>query len=165
MPTGEAGEIWIRGYSLMIGILERDDADVFEEDGWYATGDCGSLDEDGHLYFKGRLGNVIKSSGTNVTPREVELVIEAQPDVMHAFVAAVPHRDRGEDVAAAVVARPGVDIEPEDLRDAREAGVVVVQGAPAHRGLRQPPTNCRGSTAERSISGACSGSSSIASAP
>jgi acyl-CoA synthetase (AMP-forming)/AMP-acid ligase II len=110
------GEIWIRGYSLMLGILERDDADVFEEDGWYATGDCGYLDEDGHLYFKGRLGTVIKSSGTNVTPREVELVIEAQPDVMHAFVAAVPHPDRGEDVAAAVVARPGVAIDPEDLR-------------------------------------------------
>jgi acyl-CoA synthetase (AMP-forming)/AMP-acid ligase II len=59
---------------------------------------------------------VIKSSGTNVTPREVELVIEAQPDVMHAFVAAVPHPDRGEDVAAAVVARPGIAIDPEDLR-------------------------------------------------
>ncbi len=116
LPTGEVGEIWIRGYSLMIGILGRDDADVFEEGGWYATGDCGYLDDDGHLYFKGRLGNVIKSSGTNVTPREVELVIEAQPDVMHAFVAAVPHRERGEDVAAAVVARPGVDIVPEDLR-------------------------------------------------
>ncbi|HEU5305958.1 MAG TPA: class I adenylate-forming enzyme family protein [Acidimicrobiia bacterium] len=116
LPTGEVGEIWIRGYSLMIGILGRDHADVFEEGGWYATGDCGYLDDDGHLYFKGRLGNVIKSSGTNVTPREVELVIEAQPDVMHAFVAAVPHRDRGEDVAAVVVARPGVDIDPADLR-------------------------------------------------
>jgi acyl-CoA synthetase (AMP-forming)/AMP-acid ligase II len=117
LPTGEVGEIWIRGYSLMIGILGRDDADVFEEGGWYATGDYGHLDEDGHLYFKGRLGNVIKSSGANVAPREVELVIEAQPDVMHAFVAAVPHRDRGEDVAAAVVARPGAVIDPEDLRD------------------------------------------------
>ena len=116
LPTGEAGEIWIRGYSLMIGILERDDADVFEEDGWYATGDCGYLDEDGHLYFKGRLGTAIKSSGANITPREVEVVLEAQRDVLHAFVAAVPHPDRGEDVAAAVVARPGVDIEPEDLR-------------------------------------------------
>ena len=101
----------------MIGILERDDADVFEDDGWYATGDCGYLYEDGHLYFKGRLGNVIKSSGANVTPREVELVIEAQPDVLHAFVAAVPHDVRGEDVAVAVVGRPGVDIEPEDLRE------------------------------------------------
>ena len=116
LPTGEVGEIWIRGYSLMIGILGRDDADVFEEGGWYATGDCGYLDDDGHLYFKGRLGNVIKSSGTNVTPREVELVLEAEPDVMHAFVAAVPHPERGEDVAAVVVARPGVDIEPGDLR-------------------------------------------------
>jgi acyl-CoA synthetase (AMP-forming)/AMP-acid ligase II len=100
----------------MIGMVMRDDTSVFEEGGWYATGDYGYLDDDGHLYFKGRLGNVIKSSGTNVTPREVELVLEAQPDVLHAFVAAVPHHERGEDVAAAVVARPGRDIDPDDLR-------------------------------------------------
>ena len=59
-------------------------------------------------------------------------MIEAQPDVLHAFVAAVPHDVRGEDVAAAVVGRPGVDIEPEDLREPREAGAVVVQSAPTH---------------------------------
>lgn len=116
LPTGSPGEIWIRGYSLMIGMVKRDNTSVFEEGGWYATRDYGYLDDDGHLYFKGRLGNVIKSSGTNVTPREVELVLEAQPDVLHAFVAAVPHHERGEDVAAAVVARPGHDIDPGDLR-------------------------------------------------
>jgi acyl-CoA synthetase (AMP-forming)/AMP-acid ligase II len=116
LPTGSPGEIWIRGYSLMIGMLKRDNIRVFEEGGWYATGDYGYLDDDGHLYFLGRLGRVIKSSGTNVTPREVELVLEAQPDVMHAFVTAVPHKERGEDVVAAVIARPGRDIDPDDLR-------------------------------------------------
>lgn len=60
---------------------------------------------------------MIKASGTNVAPREVELAIEAQPDVMHAFVVGVPAGGgRGEAVAAAVVARPGVVIDPEDLR-------------------------------------------------
>ena len=116
LPAGELGSIWIRGYSLMLGMLRRNDADVFEDDGWYDTGDGGFLDTDGHLFFKGRLGTVIKSAGMNITPREVELVIEEQPDVMHAFVAAVPHHERGEDVAAAVVARPGQEIDPDDLR-------------------------------------------------
>ena len=115
LPPGELGEIWIRGYSLMLGMLRRDDADVFEEGGWYNTGDGGYLDHDGHLYFKGRLGNVIKSSGMNITPREVELVLEEHPDVMHAFVAAVPHAERVEDVAAAVVVRPGHEIDTDAL--------------------------------------------------
>lgn len=129
LPTGELGEIWIRGYSIMLGMLKRDPADVFEDDGWYNTGDGGYLDDDGHLYFKGRLGNLIKSSGMNITPREVELVIEEQPDVMHAFVAAVPHPERGEDVAAAVVARPGREIDPADLRE-RIKGVMASYKVP-----------------------------------
>ena len=117
LPVGESGEIWIRGYSLMLGLLDRDRAEVFEPGGWYRTGDTGRLDADGHLYFEGRMGTVIKSAGTNVAPREVELAIELQPDVMHAFVVGVPAAEgRGEAVAAAVVAKPGARISAEDLR-------------------------------------------------
>ena len=116
-PTGDAGEIWIRGYSLMLGLLGRDPAGVFEPDGWYRTGDMGRFDSDGHLYFQGRMGTVIKSAGTNVAPREVELAIEQQPGVMHAFVVGVPVGDgRGEAVAAAVVAAPGAAISAGSLR-------------------------------------------------
>ncbi len=117
LPAGETGEIWIRGYSLMLGLLGRDPVEVFEPGGWYRTGDGGYLDADGHLYFEGRMGTVIKAGGTNVAPREVELAIEQQPGVMHAFVVGVPAADgRGEAVAAAVVARPDTDVSPEELR-------------------------------------------------
>ena len=117
LPAGQAGEIWIRGYSLMLGLLGQDPADVFEPGGWYRTGDRGLLDPDGHLYFHGRLGTVIKAGGTNVAPREVELAIESQPGVMHAFVVGVPDAGgRGEAVAAAVVAKPGSEIDPADLQ-------------------------------------------------
>ena len=117
LPTGQAGEIWIRGYSLMLGLLGRDPAEVFEPGGWYRTGDRGRLDADGHLYFEGRMGAVIKAAGTNVAPREVELAIEQLPDVMHAFVVGVPADDgRGEAVAAAVVAKPDATLSAEDLR-------------------------------------------------
>ena len=71
LPAGETGEIWIRGYSLMLGLLGRNPAEVFEPGGWYRTGDSGRLDSDGHLYFEGRMGAVIKAAGTNVAPREV----------------------------------------------------------------------------------------------
>ena len=117
LPAGETGEIWVRGYSLMLGLLGRDPAEVFEPGGWYRTGDSGHLDADGHLYFEGRMGTVIKAAGANVAPREVELAIEQQPGVMHAFVVGVPAADgRGEAVAAAVVARPDADVSPEELR-------------------------------------------------
>ena len=117
LPAGETGEIWIRGYSLMLGLLGRDRAEVFEPGGWYRTGDSGLLDSDGHLYFEGRMGAVIKAAGTNVAPREVELAIEQHPGVMHAFVVGVPSDDgRGEAVAAAVVAKPDATLSAEDLR-------------------------------------------------
>ena len=117
LPAGETGEIWVRGYSLMLGLLGRDPAEVFEPGGWYRTGDSGHLDADGHLYFEGRMGTVIKAAGANVAPREVELAIEQQPGVMHAFVVGVPAADeRSEAVAAAVVARPDADVSPEELR-------------------------------------------------
>ena len=115
--TGHTGEIWIRGYPLMLGLLGRDPGEVFEPDGWYRTGDRGRLDDDGHLYFEGRSGTVIKAAGTNVAPREVEAVVEQHPGVMHAFVVGVPADDgRGEAVAAAVVARPGAALDADGLR-------------------------------------------------
>ncbi len=132
LPAGQAGEIWIRGYSLMVGLLGQDPADVFEPGGWYRTGDSGLLDADGHLYFQGRLDTVIKAGGTNVAPREVEFAIESQPDVMHAFVVGVPAADgRGEAVAAAVVAKPGAGIDPQDLQ-ARLRAEIASYKVPRH---------------------------------
>ncbi|MYB02916.1 MAG: acyl--CoA ligase [Acidimicrobiaceae bacterium] len=132
LPAGQAGEIWIRGYSLMVELLGQDPTDIFEPGGWYRTGDSGLLDADGHLYFRGRLGTVIKAGGTNVAPREVELAIESQPGVMHAFVVGVPAADgRGEAVAAAVVAKPGAGIDPQDLR-ARLRAEIASYKVPRH---------------------------------
>ena len=62
------------------------------------------------------MGDQIKSSGMNVTPREVELVLESYPEVGLAFVSGVPHPDRGEDVVAAVVPAPGSRVQGEELR-------------------------------------------------
>ena len=115
-PVGEMGEIWVRGYSVMLGLHRREREHVFTADGWYRTGDGGFLDADGHVYFKGRTGDVIKSSGMLITPREVELVIESFPEVMHAFVMGIDHDERGEDVAAAVVLRPGTDVSGDEVR-------------------------------------------------
>ena len=115
-PPGRSGEIWLRGYSLMLGLHKKERAEVFTPDGWYRTGDGGYLDEDGHLYFTGRMGDLIKSAGMNITPRDVELVLESFPEVTLAFVCGVPAGERGEDVVAAVALTPGASLDEEEAR-------------------------------------------------
>ena len=115
-PVGESGELYIRGYSLMAGLHKRERADVFTADGWYRSGDGGYFDADGHFYFTGRLGDLIKSSGMNITPRDVELVLEMHDAVTLAFVCGIPAGDRGEDVVAAVSLAPGASITEDELR-------------------------------------------------
>jgi acyl-CoA synthetase (AMP-forming)/AMP-acid ligase II len=117
LGPGEVGEILVRGYTLMQGLYKREREDVFERDGWYATGDLGYL-RHGVLYFRGRLKNVIKSAGSNISPEEVEHALMSYAGVERAFVLGVPAGDRGEDVVAAVVAHDGVDGEElrSDLR-------------------------------------------------
>ncbi len=115
-PPGQSGEIWLRGYSLMLGLHKKERAEVFTPDGWYRTGDSGYLDEDGHLYFTGRMGDLIKSAGMNITPRDVELVLESFPEVVLAFVSGIPAGERGEDVVAAVALTPGALLDEDEAR-------------------------------------------------
>ncbi|WP_419918466.1 class I adenylate-forming enzyme family protein [Candidatus Poriferisocius sp.] len=137
-PPGRRGEVWVRGYALMVGLYKVERADAFTPDGWYRTGDSGYFDGDGYFYFTGRMGDLIKSSGMNITPREIELVLEESDAVMHAFVCGVPHPDRLEDVAAAVVLRPGRTLTAEDLR-AFVASRVASYKVPRHLALFDAP--------------------------
>lgn len=116
LPPGETGEVWLRGYSLMLGLHKRERADTFTADGWYRTGDAGSFDADGHLFFTGRMGDLIKSAGMNITPRDVELGLEALPEVVMAFVTGIDHPDRGQDVVAAIALTPGAELTEDEAR-------------------------------------------------
>ncbi len=116
LPVGQTGELWLRGYSLMVGLNKRERADVFTADGWYRTGDAGRFDEEGHFYFTGRMGDLIKSSGMNITPREVELALEELPEVTLAFVTGIDAGERGQDVVAAVALVPGEELDAEEAR-------------------------------------------------
>ena len=116
LPPGTSGEICVRGYSLMQGLVKREREETFDVDGFYHTGDRGRFDEEGHLFFEGRLGEMIKTGGANVAPREVELRLEALPEVRSAFVVGIPDPDRGEVVAAAVLPAGNAAPDPEALR-------------------------------------------------
>ena len=117
VPPGQVGEVWVRGYSVMLGLHKRERADTFTADGWYRTGDAGHFDADGHLFFAGRLGDVVKTSGMNVTPREVEAALEEQPEVALAIVTGIDHPDRGQDVVAAVALNPGASLSADVVRE------------------------------------------------
>jgi acyl-CoA synthetase (AMP-forming)/AMP-acid ligase II len=115
LADSEEGEICVRGYCLMPRMYKLERHEVFDREGWYHTGDRGFF-RDGYLFFTGRLTEMIKTHGANVSPREVELVLEAQPDVAQAFVMGVPDADRGEQVVAALVPAGPTAPDVDDLR-------------------------------------------------
>jgi acyl-CoA synthetase (AMP-forming)/AMP-acid ligase II len=132
--VGESGELWLRGYSLMLGLHKKERAEVFTPDGWYRTGDAGWVDDDDRLHFTGRMGDLIKSSGMNITPRDVELALEALPEVTLAFVTGIDHPERGQDVVAAVALTPGASLEPDDAR-ARVKEAIASYQVPRHNAV------------------------------
>jgi acyl-CoA synthetase (AMP-forming)/AMP-acid ligase II len=117
LPPGSSGEICVRGYNVMQGLYKVEREDAFDRDGFYHTGDAGRFDADGVLFFEARLGDLIKTAGANVTPREVEVALEALPEVQAAFVVGVPDPVRGQNVAAALVLDAGRELTARECRE------------------------------------------------
>jgi acyl-CoA synthetase (AMP-forming)/AMP-acid ligase II len=115
LGPGEFGEICARGYSVMQGLYKVEREDAFDADGYYHTGDAGFFSADGYLFFEGRLGEMIKTGGANVAPRELELVMAALPEILAAHAVGIPHPERGENVAVAVVLREGAKLDAGTL--------------------------------------------------
>ncbi len=117
LPPGETGEIVIRGDNVTSGYEKNPEANqaAFAE-GWFHTGDEGYVDEEGYIFLTGRLKEIINRGGEKISPREVDEVLLAHPDVYEAVTFAVPHPQLGEEVAAAVVVRSGSRADEEGLR-------------------------------------------------
>ena len=115
-PPGTPGEIVVKGDQVLSGYWRRPDAEAEAfRDGWYHTGDMGRWDEERFLYIVDRKKDMIVSGGENVYPREVEDVLHAHEGVTEAAVFGIPDPHWGERVTAAVVIRPGADIDTERL--------------------------------------------------
>jgi acyl-CoA synthetase (AMP-forming)/AMP-acid ligase II len=114
---GVSGEIQLRGPNMMRGICGRARSELFDAEGWYATGDLGSLDHDGYLWYAGRRDDMFKVKGATVYPTEVEGGLRAIPGVSQAFVTDVPGEGGAREVAALVVAKTN----PGTLADATRA--------------------------------------------
>jgi len=115
-PPGSIGELCVRGYSVMQGLYKVERESTFDSSGYYHTGDACYLDKDGHLFFVSRYGDMIKTAGANVIPREIEVLLESQAEIRSAFVVGIPELNRGEDVAAVVVLRDGFSLDSQTLK-------------------------------------------------
>lgn len=117
LPAGRAGEICVRGATVMTGYLGLPEATARAlRGGWLHTGDVGVLDAAGWLRILDRRSDLVVSGGENVYPAEVEAVLAAHPDVAEAAVVGEPDADLGQRVAAAVVLRAGASADGESLR-------------------------------------------------
>jgi acyl-CoA synthetase (AMP-forming)/AMP-acid ligase II len=84
--------------------------------GWFRTGDIGSIDEEGFLIIRDRIKELINRGGEKISPLEVEAALLKHQDILEAVAFAIPHPRLGEDVSAAVVLRPGRNLHTEELR-------------------------------------------------
>ncbi|HEU5019207.1 MAG TPA: AMP-binding protein [Pseudolabrys sp.] len=115
--TGERGEVLVTGPTLTAGYLENPDANRASfVDGWFRTGDIGSLDADGFLTLHGRIKELINRGGEKISPFEIEFALLQHPDVAEAAAFAIPHPRLVEDAMAAVVLRAGATTTPQQLR-------------------------------------------------
>lgn len=112
VTSGELGEIAVRSPTAMDSFLNSSEG---LDDGWIRTGDIGKFDDRGYLYIADRKKDMIITGGFNVYPREVEDALTEHPDVLVAAVFGVHDDHWGEAVTAAVVARPGADIDASAL--------------------------------------------------
>ena len=118
LSPGEEGEICVMSTRVMAGYFKQDDAthETIRE-GWLHTADVGYLDDDTYLFITGRTKDLIIRGGENISPGEIEQVLEDHPAIEEAAVIGVPDVDWGEAVKAVVVAVPGMQFTLPDLVD------------------------------------------------
>jgi long-chain acyl-CoA synthetase len=116
VEPGQVGEIYVRGPHLMKGYWQDTDATSAAFDrGWFRTGDLGRQDADGYYWFAGRKKEIIVHGGSNISPQEVEAVLQEHTSVAEVAVVGRPHPIWGEAVVAHVVLQPGQRLEEADL--------------------------------------------------
>ena len=115
-PRGERGEICVKGPTLMLGYLGTPLSETLDDEGFFRTGDGGYLDADGRLYWEGRLTDIIKTGGANVSPLEVDETIAEIPGVKMTQTVGVPHETLGELVVTCIVPHEGVALDAGEVR-------------------------------------------------
>ena len=119
LPTGEVGELVVRGHNIMKGYYNKPEAneEAFKGTTWFHTGDLAKIDEDGYIYIVDRVKDMVIRGGFNVYPREIEEVLLTHPAISLTAVIGVPHEQHGEEVKAFVVLKEGQEATEEEIRN------------------------------------------------
>ena len=118
LKSGEVGEIWLKGPNVTPGYWRKPkETEASFVSGWFRTGDLGKRDEAGYYYITDRLKHIIISGGENISPKEIESVINQHPNVSESCIVGIPDEKWGEKVVASVVLKPGVTLAPKEIRD------------------------------------------------
>ena len=119
VPTGERGELWVRGSSVIKGYINRPEAtaETITDGGWLHTGDIAKMDEDGFIYIVDRKKDMVLRGGENIYCAEVEAALYRHNDVAECSVFGIPDERLGEEVGAAIVAKPGKQVTEDAIRE------------------------------------------------
>jgi len=117
LPRGARGEIAVKGPTLMLGYIGIPLAESLDAEGFFRTGDSGYVDASGQLYWDGRLSDIIKTGGANVSPREIDAILATYPGVKLSRTVGVPHETLGEMVVSCLVPHEGTALEETVIRD------------------------------------------------
>jgi len=119
VPVGERGELCTRGYSVMLGYWDNEEATRTSIDAarWMHTGDLATMDDEGYLNIVGRIKDMIIRGGENVYPREIEEFLYSHPKIQDVQVIGVPDEKYGEEIMAWVKLREGQATTQDEIRD------------------------------------------------
>ena len=118
LDIGQVGEIWLRGPNVTSGYWRKpEETEAAFVDGWFRTGDLGKKDQDGYYYITDRLKHIIISGGENISPKEVESVLDRHPEIFESCVVGIPDEKWGEKVVAGIVLKPGVALTIEKIKN------------------------------------------------
>ena len=116
VPQGEKGEICVKGPTLMLGYIGIALTDSVDADGYLSTGDGGHVDAEGRMFWHGRLNDIIKTGGANVSPVEVDTLLRTMPGVKISQTVGVPHATLGELVVSCIVLHDGAALGEDDVK-------------------------------------------------
>lgn len=114
LAAGETGELWVRGEQVSGEYLGRQSP--LDADGWFPTKDRARFDDEGYLFIEGRADDTIIRGGENIAPAEIEDVVMEHPAVADVAVVGPADEEWGQRIAAVVVVKPGLAVDPEELR-------------------------------------------------
>ncbi len=120
VPRNTDGEICMRGFSIMKGYYEDEEKtkSTIDKNGWLLTGDIGCMDEDGYVYFKTRVKELVIRGGVNIYPSEIEKFLRTHPDIVDCYVVGVPDKRFGEELCVWIKLKQGAkELDREAIKE------------------------------------------------